>query len=107
MPHYIAFLRGINFGNRRIKMDDLRARFEEMKFADVTTFIASGNVIFTSKQKDSRKLERQIQDHLHQSLGYGVDTFVRTWPKWRRSPPSARSPRLISKVRETPCMRDF
>lgn len=79
MPHYIAFLRGINLGNRRIKMDNLRARFEELKFTDVTTFIASGNVIFTSRQKDSRKLERQIQDHLQQSLGYGVDTFVRTW----------------------------
>ena len=78
MHHYIAFLRGINLGKRRIKMDDLRARFVELKFTDVATFIASGNVIFASKNGDSRKLEQQIQQHLQASLGYEVDTFVRT-----------------------------
>ncbi len=75
---YIAFLRGINLGKRRIKMDVLRALFEEMKFAEVETFIASGNVIFSSKQGDEQKLVGQIQTHLHKSLGYEVDTFVRT-----------------------------
>ena len=78
MHHYIAFLRGINLGSRRPKMDKLRALFEEMKFANIATFIASGNVIFASKVADSRKLERQIQAHLRKSLGYEVDTFVRT-----------------------------
>ena len=78
MHRYIAFLRGINLGQRRIKMDALRALFEELKFADVATFIASGNVIFTSKNGDRRKLEQQIQRHLQASLGYAVDTFVHT-----------------------------
>ena len=78
MLHYIAFLRGINLGNRRIKMDALRALFAELKFADVATFIASGNVIFASKVADDRKLVQQIQAHLKKSLGYEVDTFVRT-----------------------------
>ena len=78
MPHYIAFLRGINLGKRRIKMTDLAARFEELKFAEVATFIASGNVIFSSKSAAGGKLEAQIEQHLHASLGYEVDTFVRT-----------------------------
>src|SRR5258708_5404346 len=78
MNHYIAFLRGINLGKRRLKMDELRKRFEELKFTDVATFIASGNVIFASKTGDSAKLVRQIETHLHASLGYPVDTFVRT-----------------------------
>ena len=78
MNRYVAFLRGINLGNRRVKMDDLRARFEEMKFADVTTFIASGNVIFSSRAADPAKLTKQIEQHLQASLGYPVDTFVRT-----------------------------
>lgn len=78
MPHYIAFLRGINLGYRRLKMDRLRTLFEEMKFAGVATFIASGNVIFASKIVDAGKLEQQIQKHLQRSLGYAVDTFVRT-----------------------------
>ena len=78
MQHYIAFLRGINLGNRRLKMDELRARFEELKFANVATFIASGTVIFSSKSDDETKLVRQIEQHLARTLGYPVDTFVRT-----------------------------
>src|SRR5664279_4431764 len=43
---YVAFLRGINLGNRRVKMADLARLFEEMEFGAVSTFIASGNVLF-------------------------------------------------------------
>ncbi len=78
MPHYIAFLRGINLGKRRIKMEQLKPLFEELKFSSVETFIASGNVIFTAKSADARKLEKQIEAHLGKSLGYDVDTFLRT-----------------------------
>lgn len=78
MPSCIAFLRGMNLGKRRIKMDELRARFEELKFSAVETFIASGNVIFETRVKETGKLEDTIQRHLHATLGYEVDTFVRT-----------------------------
>lgn len=78
MPHYIAFLRGINLGKRRVKMEQLRTLFEEMKFSSVETFIASGNVIFSARSTDAQKLEKQIEAHLKKSLGYGVDTFIRT-----------------------------
>ena len=78
MHHYLAFLRGINLGNRRIKMDHLAELFRELKFTDVSTFIASGNVIFSSKSADPVKLAAQIAAHLEKSLGYEVDTFLRT-----------------------------
>lgn len=77
MAQYIAFLRGINLGNRRIKMDRLRELFEELKFANVGTFIASGNVVFESAALDTAKLEKRIEAHLEKQLGYNVDTFVR------------------------------
>lgn len=75
---YVAFLRGINLGNRRLKMDDLRELFEELKFANVETFIASGNVIFETSSADVAKLETRIEGHLEKSLGYAVETFLRT-----------------------------
>jgi uncharacterized protein (DUF1697 family) len=78
MHHYIAFLRGINLGKRRPEMAELRNLFGKMKFTDVATFIASGNVIFASKIADSRKIEQTIEAHLPKALGYAVDTFVRT-----------------------------
>lgn len=78
MHRYIAFLRGINLGKRRVAMDRLRAHFEEMGFAEVETFIASGNVLFASKRKERSELEMQIATHLEKSLRYPVETFVRT-----------------------------
>jgi uncharacterized protein (DUF1697 family) len=48
MAKYIAFLRGINVGNIRIKMPDLKAAFERMNFTDVKTYLQTGNVVFDS-----------------------------------------------------------
>lgn len=78
MNQYIAFLRGINLGKRRIKMPELQRRFKQLKFANVSTLIASGNVIFESRRADATKVEEQIEQHLARELGYEVDTFVRT-----------------------------
>ena len=78
MQRYVAFLRGINLGKRRMAMNRLKALFEELGFADVATFIASGNVVFSSKAKDASRLESRIAKHLEAALGYQVDTFVRT-----------------------------
>lgn len=78
MARYIAFLRGINLGKRHPAMSQLKALFEELGFAKVATFIASGNVIFETKSRDTEKLEKQIEQHLKNSLGYEVDTFVRS-----------------------------
>ena len=78
MARYIALLRGINVGGHRIKMDKLRGVFEELGVSEVSTFIASGNVIFTSRARDTSALERKIESHLKKQLGYPVATFVRT-----------------------------
>lgn len=78
MPLYIAFLRAINVGGHTVKMDHLRQLFEELGFAKVETFIASGNVLFEAKAKDTATLEKKIATHLQKSLGYAVDTFIRT-----------------------------
>lgn len=75
---HIAFLRAINVGKRLVKMDALRGLFEKMGFADVETFIASGNVIFTAPAQDTRALETRIEKGLREGLGYEVETFIRT-----------------------------
>jgi uncharacterized protein (DUF1697 family) len=58
---YVAFLRGINVGgNTIISMADLKRYFELLGFENVTTYINSGNVVFSSSIGDERKLERDI-----------------------------------------------
>lgn len=78
MARYVAFLRGINLGRRRPAMSELKALFEQLRLAEVATFIASGNVIFSTAAKDTAALERRIEKHLEKSLGYPVDTFIRS-----------------------------
>lgn len=77
MPKYVAFLRAINVGGHTVKMDYLRQLFVAMKFSNVETFIASGNVIFDSTSKSAKALESKIEDYLQETLGYKVATFVR------------------------------
>ena len=78
MARYIALLRAINVSGHNVKMADLRRLFEELDFSNVETFIASGNVIFESPEKDTQALEKRIGRHLEKSLGYAVATFLRT-----------------------------
>ena len=78
MTQFIAFLRAINVGGHTVKMDHLRTLFEESGLSNVETFIASGNVIFETTAKNTAALEKKIGEHLKKSLGYEVDTFLRT-----------------------------
>ena len=76
---YVAFLRGINVGGHRVSMSDLRDIFTALKFGNVDTFIASGNVIFDAPAAASTAaLEQQIATRLGRELGYAVPTFLRT-----------------------------
>jgi uncharacterized protein (DUF1697 family) len=74
---YVAFLRAINVGGRVVKMATLKKIFEDLSLAEVETFIASGNVIFTS-QAPAAKLEPLIEKGLERALGYPVVTFLRS-----------------------------
>jgi uncharacterized protein (DUF1697 family) len=74
----VAFLRGLNVGGHRVKMDALCQRFEGMGFTDVSSFLASGNVIFTAESDDADDMEGQIEADLTAGLGYAVPAFVRT-----------------------------
>lgn len=78
MPKYIALLRAINVGGHTVKMDHLRGIFESLGFSNVETFIASGNVIFETKSKDSTALEKLIEQELKKALGFEVATFIRS-----------------------------
>jgi uncharacterized protein (DUF1697 family) len=78
MTRYVAFLRAVNVGGRVIKMQVLKKVFESLKFANVETFIASGNVVFETKERDSRKLEKKIEARLREALGYDVGAYVRS-----------------------------
>jgi uncharacterized protein (DUF1697 family) len=79
MKRYVAFLRGMNLGGRRIKNEELRRLFEEMGCEEVATFRASGNVIFSSGTSEAEgSLARRVERELDERLGYDVPVFLRS-----------------------------
>lgn len=79
MIQYIALLRGINVGGHRlIKMKDLSEYFTAMGFADVKTYIQSGNVFLKSPENDPKALRLKIEKELEKVLGYAVPVVLRT-----------------------------
>ncbi|HEX6455782.1 MAG TPA: DUF1697 domain-containing protein [Solirubrobacterales bacterium] len=79
MSRYVAFLRGMNLGRRRIKNDELRRHFEGMGFDEAATFRASGNVIFWASGREGEgKLAQWVEAELDERLGYDVPVFLRS-----------------------------
>ena len=76
---YVALLRGINVGgNNMISMKALKGSFERLGFADVSTYINSGNILFASKIADARKLEAKIEKMLVAEYELGCKVVVRS-----------------------------
>ena len=74
---YVALLRGINVGGKTlIKMAALKACVEALGFGDVSTYIASGNVLFESGERDAAKLEAEIERALEQRFRLPVKVVV-------------------------------
>jgi uncharacterized protein (DUF1697 family) len=78
MTSYVALLRGVNLmGGTTLRMADLRAIAEELGLKDVRTFIASGNLLFTStKSEPSIKsaLAAALKAHMARDVGVMVRT---------------------------------
>jgi uncharacterized protein (DUF1697 family) len=84
VPRYAAFLRGINVGGTRIGKDDLCAPFSAIGLENVTTFRASGNVIFDGPSEPATKLAKRIEKALADDLGFTkATTFIRTAAQMR------------------------
>ncbi len=63
METIISILRGINVsGKNKIPMVELKALYEKVGFKNVTTYIQSGNVVFSAKENASKELEDKIKN---------------------------------------------
>lgn len=86
MAILISMLRGVNVGpHNRIKMDALRALYESLKLEDPRTYVQSGNIIFRTKEKNSRQLAKKIQDAIQKKLGCCPEVILRTTDEMRKA----------------------
>lgn len=80
MMIYISILRGINVGGqKKLRMNDLKALYEDLGFEKVVTFIQSGNVIFQSGEKTPpADLSLKIEHSLKKKFGFEISVILRT-----------------------------
>ncbi len=77
MEQYIALLRGINIsGKNKVAMPLLKTAFEDEGFTMVTTYINSGNVIFSSNLIDINLLMKQCKAMIEKRFMLKVPVMI-------------------------------
>lgn len=105
MPTHIALLRGINVaGRNRVAMADLRRVVGSLGHTDVTTYIQSGNVVFTAATSDPpAALAADLEQAIAAELGVPARVIVRSREELaqvvRDNPyPDQQNPRAVHAV---------
>ena len=85
MARYVALLRSVNVaGHGRIAMQQLRASFEALGYTGVTTYIQTGNVLFSTGSRGQAGVASAIQERLAEDFGDSPAVIVRTVPELLR-----------------------
>lgn len=99
---WVAFLRGINVGGHKpIKMDALKKTFESLRYRNVATVLASGNVVFETAATSAPKIAAEIEEKLKRSFGHDIGVMVRTIDQIR----ALSDADLFKRVKVTPNTR--
>ena len=78
MAAFIALLRAVNVGGTgKLPMSDLKDMCEALGFGGVRTFIASGNVVFTSRKSEAA-VKKALEARLEAYAGKPVGVVVRS-----------------------------
>jgi uncharacterized protein (DUF1697 family) len=78
MTAFVALLRAVNVGGTgKLPMTELKAMCEELGFGAVRTYIASGNVVFTSRKSESA-IKAALEKRLHTYAGAPIGVLVRS-----------------------------
>ena len=81
MPRYVALLRSVNVaGHGRLAMDELRASFGALGYSDVTTYIQTGNVLFSTGSKSETGIAAAIEQRLAEDFGDAPAVIIRSVP---------------------------
>lgn len=79
---YIALLRGINVGgHNKVPMSELRSLCADIGWGEVTTYIQSGNVVFSSVAIPPL-LEAEIERSIERRFGHSISVIIRSGSQW-------------------------
>jgi uncharacterized protein (DUF1697 family) len=79
MASHVALLRGINVGGRnKVPMADLREVVSSLGHTGVSTYIQSGNVLFSTADTDNAKLAAELESAVEARFGIWSSVVVLT-----------------------------
>jgi len=79
MTRHVALLRGINVGgHRKVPMPRLREALDAAGFEDVRTYVQSGNVALTARERSPQKVGRRVEAAIEEAFGFDVAVVMRT-----------------------------
>jgi uncharacterized protein (DUF1697 family) len=85
MPRYVALLRSVNVaGHGRVAMDELRAAFDALGYSGVSTYIQTGNVLFTTSSRSEANIAGAIEQRLAEDFGDSPAVLVRSVAELQR-----------------------
>jgi uncharacterized protein (DUF1697 family) len=76
MSVFISLLRGVNVGQRQMKMAELKEVYEGLGYTSVQTYLQSGNVVFSAKP--SARLSERIREAIEKRFGFEVPVLILT-----------------------------
>ncbi len=77
MARFLALLRAVNVGGRKMPMAELRGLCAELGWADGETYIQSGNLLFSAAGSRA-ELESALEQGIERRFGYWSDVMVRS-----------------------------
>lgn len=81
---YVALLRGINVGGKnKINMKELKNSFFSLGFANVLTYINSGNIIFETENK-REKLSEMIEKVILKDFALNIGVLVKSYDEVKK-----------------------
>lgn len=82
MTRYVALLRAVNVGGRKVTMAELRQAAARLGYDSPRTLIASGNLVFDTRKTAPAKLEAALEETIEKTFGLFSEVMVRDPDEW-------------------------
>ena len=79
---YVALLRAVNVGGRKVTMNELKAAATKLGYENARTLVASGNLVFDAKKTAPAKLEAALEAAIEMTFGLTSEVMVRDPAEW-------------------------
>lgn len=85
MTRFVGLLYSITLPDgKRVLNDALRDLLEALGHSEVTTLLATGNVVFTARDNDPRAIEKTFEPAFAKAFGRHIDFIVRESERWEK-----------------------